>query len=131
MKNLKIAIIDDSFVDRRIIKSLIGLVSPHIHILEFSGAVEALEYFGKHFAHEEKLPDIVFLDIYMPLMSGWEYLKHYDKMKCDLQKQSRHYIYTASIDPEDLNYRHANVYGTYIKPFNKESILEITEANVR
>lgn len=131
MHRLLIALIDDDYVDRTINRTLISLVSPQIRTIEFSGAMEALTYLEQNAKLSSAIPDIVVLDINMPIMSGWDYLDQYNVIGPSLVKQPRHYIYTSSIDPKDLNYQHENVFGNFTKPFDKETIREIIESGTK
>jgi CheY-like chemotaxis protein len=131
VETLTIAIIDDDYIDRLISKKLIARISPGIKTIEFESASNALQYLSENADKETELPDVVLLDIRMPRMSGWDYLELYHKIEEYLIKQPKHYIYTSSIDPDDLNPHRDDIHGVYTKPFEDSSLLKIIESGMR
>ena len=68
------------------------------------------------------LPQVIFVDIYMPLMSGFEFLDAYEKLPLDLKNNCRTYIISSTIDDDDIvrARRDKNVISFQVKPINKE-----------
>lgn len=124
MNNISIAIIDDDQIDRTVIRRLVGSVSKAIKFIEFYSGIEALSYFSSNALQIQSIPDIIFLDIRMPVMDGWEYFEEYNKIEHLLVKKPRHYIYTSSINPRDM-YPKAGIHGHLIKPVGKADIIRI------
>ena len=122
--NISIAIIDDDLIDRTVIRRLVGSVSKTINFLEFDSGMETLGYLTKNALNRQNIPDIILLDVRMPVMDGWEYLAEYNKIEAQLIKKPRHYIYTSSINPRDL-YLQAGIQGNLTKPVGKEDIIRI------
>lgn len=46
--------------------------------------------------------DVMFLDLNMPVMDGWEFLNEFIKIKNNLNKKITLYVVSSSIDPRDL-----------------------------
>ena len=122
--NITIAIIDDDLIDRTVIRRLVSSVSKTIEFLEFDSGMEALSYLTNNAMQSRNIPDIILLDVRMPVMDGWEYLAEYHKIEAQLIKKPRYYIYTSSINPRDLHLQ-AGIHGNLTKPVGKEDIIRI------
>lgn len=75
-------------------------------------------------------PELIFLDLNMPKMNGWEFLDEYKNLNIP-GKKSMIYILTTSMNPDDKEraLQRAEVAGFFIKPLTKE-ILESIINNV-
>lgn len=70
-------------------------------LLIFNNGKEALEAFLKLANSEASFPEVVFLDIDMPIMDGWEFL---DNLSCvNFKKPITIYLVSSSINPADIN----------------------------
>jgi CheY-like chemotaxis protein len=75
-------------------------------------------------------PAILFLDINMPTLSGWEFMEQYEKFPEEVKQQLSIYILSSSIDLRDENKAKANKYikGFLSKPLHGDAILSIAGA---
>lgn len=117
-----VMIIDDNAIDlyvcsRMTIKNNFGK-----RVLEYSVATEALHYLQDNQDNFLELPQIIFVDIYMPLMSGFEFMKEYDKLPPALKNHCKVYIISSTIDNEDIVKSHSdkNVFSFQVKPITKD-----------
>jgi len=72
------------------------------HIKVAQGGREALEYLSNASQGDDyPRPDLIFLDINMPAMDGWEFLDHYKKMNKDRRGKVIVVMLTTSLNPDD------------------------------
>lgn len=98
-------IIDDDKIYVNLVKKIIEIKKLSKNLLIFKNGKEALDYFKPIFENltEDSLPDIIFLDLNMPVMDGWEFLGEFVKIKNNFNKKIVLYVVSSSIDPRDLD----------------------------
>lgn len=106
MKNpIKLAcLIDDDKIYVNLVKKIIEIKNLSENLIIFKNGKEALDYFRPILENlsEDKLPDIIFLDLNMPVMDGWEFLGEFIKIKNGFNKKITLYVVSSSIDSRDL-----------------------------
>ncbi|QAA81097.1 response regulator [Aequorivita sp. H23M31] len=129
-KKLKLVLlIDDSESDnfyhaRKIRKAGI---SDNIHMC-YSGEA-ALDYLRSELEGVHPQPTLIFLDINMPGMNGWEFLEEYEKLTVAQQGEVVLTMLSNSIDVRDKDKaaKYKTVRGYYSKPLNEEYLNSILE----
>jgi len=131
MNKLKnVLLIDDSesdnFYHSRKIKKL-G-ITDNIHIC-YSGE-EALEYLKSELDGIHPQPTLIFLDINMPGMNGWEFLEEYEKLELSQQGEVVLTMLSNSIDERDKlrAQKYKSVHGFYSKPLKEDYLTVILES---
>lgn len=71
------------------------------HIQVANDGVEALSFLKSCIAEHQKVPDIIFLDINMPRMNGWEFLEAYGKLPDTCRAKIVLVMLTTSLNPDD------------------------------
>ncbi|MCK0157274.1 response regulator [Cellulophaga sp. F20128] len=86
---------------------------------------EALDDLSATVKCGEKLPDIIFLDLNMPIMNGWEFLDEFTKLP--MEKRPRVYIVSFSIDKQDVQkaYTYEIVKDFIEKPLSFEILTDL------
>lgn len=127
-------IIDDDKIYVNLVKKIIEIKHLSENLLIFKNGLEALDYFKVILTNmsEEKLPDIIFLDLNMPVMDGWEFLGEFIKIKNNFDKKITLYVVSSSIDPRDLERAKSfNLITDYlIKPIELKKFEQIFEKNI-
>ncbi len=117
------------FLYQRTIKKLEIDVSVH-SALNGLEAIEFLTATGKFAEQEnERLPDLILLDINMPIMNGWEFLDKFMALPNNEKEKIIIVMITSSLNIDDKEKAESNPYlkGFINKPLKKEQLNEIIE----
>jgi two-component system chemotaxis response regulator CheY len=128
-QNPRVLIVDDDFVYRYAASKTIRATGLAGKIEECSNGIEALNYLKENICNSENLPDIIFLDINMPAMDGWEFLSEFNAMVSRISKTILIYIVSSSLDKSDLSRsKEINMVTDFlVKPVFKETFSKILQ----
>jgi CheY-like chemotaxis protein len=84
---------DDNFYHKMIIREVD--LAKNVEVAETG--FEALDLLKKG----THIPELIFLDINMPAMNGWEFLEEYKKLKAEQKAQIVIIMLTTSLNPAD------------------------------
>ncbi|WP_142685067.1 response regulator [Chitinophaga polysaccharea] len=123
-----IFIVDDDPIHQQIAKIMIERQAISSHIRVFSDAQDVLDFLRENAVDVQALPDLILLDLNMPVMDGWEFLEEYAVFQDQLPKQIRIFVLTSSIDEKDKERVNAYsfVTGYLTKPLSKEIIAHLS-----
>ena len=123
-----IFLIDDdglvNFLNQEIIKDSY----PDKNVSSFESATDALESLKEILkTSTSALPQLILLDINMPVMDGWEFLDEFEQLPKNLLKNCKVIIHTSSIDPRDIAKAksYSSVINYLTKPLTANSLSKI------
>ena len=116
---------DDNFIHERAIKKN---DVENIVVTKTTG-MDALEYLKSNKDNKNPHPELIFLDINMPGMNGWEFLQAYSRLDEELQSRAIIIMLTTSEYPDDVaRAKTWDFVSDFItKPLTKEIMKDITE----
>ena len=128
MKQIKkITLIDDDDIFVFLTKKTIELTKLVELIQVFENGLDALNFLKENKYNIDSLPEIILLDLSMPIMNGWQFLDEYIKLNPYIGKKITIYICSSSISHDDITRAKAiNAVSDYIiKPINKGKLIEL------
>lgn len=94
-------IIDDDPISILVCETMLRKADFVVSIHSFNQAEEGLAFLKTRFNTGEGLPDFIFLDVQMPGMDGWDFLKKYSTLP-NLPAKAPHVVMLSALsDPED------------------------------
>lgn len=120
-------LIDDNEIDNLINQKMLeasGIVDTIFMHTSAKGALEFLKNIEKLSSDGTGMPEVIFLDIDMPLMDGFQFLDEFDKLSDYIKKHCSIIMLTSSINPQDLSKaKKSNFVKKYInKPLTQEAL---------
>jgi CheY-like chemotaxis protein len=93
----------------------------------FDNGYDALVFLKENMDNVDTLPDVILLDLSMPIMDGWQFLEAYVKIHTVIGKKIIIYICSSSISPDDINRAKAiSEFSDFIiKPMTKDKLIEM------
>jgi CheY-like chemotaxis protein len=124
-----IFLIDDDPIFVYLTRRIIASIDRQCRINEFTDGELAIRYLEEICDKPELLPDIIFMDISMPVMDGWEFLNEYSLLRPKIKKDIALFIVSSSISPQEVerSKSFSTVSDFLIKPLERGKIVEIID----
>lgn len=102
MKN--VLLVDDDSIFQFLGKSILGRLGiPKDEVHTALNGEQALNLFNDYYAGTQALPDVILLDLNMPVMDGFGFLEAFRRLNIPNKDQVKIIIVTSSASPDDVN----------------------------
>ncbi len=123
----RIWVIDDDVIYQVIINKLIEKSHLFSESTTYKNGKEAIDSLNEIAENTALVPDIILLDINMPIMDGWEFMEEMKQIKPKIDKKIKTYIVSSSIALEDKrkSKQFSDIFDYISKPITVEDIKKI------
>ena len=127
----RVFIIDDDPIHQRIAQIMISKHNLFDEYFSYTEAQKALDFLQENKKNGETLPDVILLDLNMPVIDGWDFLETFETLVKEFKKGIRVFIVSSSVDEKDVlrSKTYVAVKGFISKPLSPDIIRSIKEAN--
>jgi len=125
----KVMIVDDDSLDRIILHKTLTQVALADEIIEADSGMKALDLLTADSMEHRLFPDLIFLDVNMPAMDGFQFLDIFTQLSRDYSSRCRIILVCALDRATDRKkaMEYDCVIGYYLKPLSEKTLLELKE----
>ncbi|NNF02001.1 MAG: response regulator [Bacteroidia bacterium] len=109
-KHANVLLVDDNEIDNFINERMITSSNFSSKVTVKDSADSALAYLIEHKDDLENLPEVIFLDLNMPVKDGFAFLDEFDKLDASIKENTKIVVLSSSISPDDINKASINPY---------------------
>lgn len=122
-------IIDDDPIFVYSTKRIMKEVNFSEEVIVYNNGQDAIEGLQELINEGKKIPPVIFLDLNMPIMNGWEFLDEFTQIPNHNRGDVTIYVISSSVDPRDLEkIKTYNVINNYIlKPVVREDLQTVLQ----
>ena len=124
-----VLLVDDSEIDVLVNRRLIELTLFASNITVTTTAEEALHFLREECASSESAPDWIFLDMYLPMMNGFDFIEEFKSLPDFITGKSKIIILSVFQNQEKLQkvFEYKFVAGQLDKPLTQKALKDIAE----
>jgi CheY-like chemotaxis protein len=125
-----VLLIDDNETDNLISRKILEITGYASKINICTSGVSALQYLEERIDKADELPDVLFLDINMPIVDGFVFLLEFEKLAKKMPKDIEIIVLSSSDSQEDITKMagHPRVVKFITKPISSTAIHSLIEA---
>lgn len=123
----KILCVDDDPITLMLCRKVITRANFSRHTDSAQNGEDALHYFDNLILqeNEEEFPELIFLDLNMPVMGGWEFLDNFSNSYAHFFPNTKVIVLSSTIDPQDV--QNAKTYPMVLDFMSKPITMEMLE----
>lgn len=125
----RLFLVDDDHIFLMIMKRMIIQADAVESVDSFENGADIFEYLKSNLSQPDALPEIILLDLNMPIMDGWQFLDAYREIQDQIARNIRIYILSSSNFEEDIRraVEYPMVTEYLVKPLDPEKLQEILQ----
>lgn len=125
---INLLVIDDDDINIFIIKKIVEKADLNINMVSKGNGQQAIEYIKESIANPEQFPNLMLIDINMPIMNGWEFIEAYQML--NVEQSVDMYILSSSVYENDIEKTKSYnlVKGFISKPLSIDRLKELVNA---
>jgi CheY-like chemotaxis protein len=126
-----LCVIDDDDVYQFTVKKMVQKAGVANKIISFRDGEKAILFFEEIIqkSNKDEFPDVILLDINMPIMDGWEFIENYLLLKPKIGKKILIYMVSSSVHEADVVKANSisEISDYIVKPITRENMFEIVK----
>ncbi len=122
---VNLLVIDDDDINIFIIKKIVEKTGLNINMVSKGNGQLAIDYIKEILLIPSEFPQLMLIDINMPIMNGWEFVEAYQKL--EVERTVEMYILSSSVYENDIEKTksYPSVKGFISKPLSIERLKEL------
>lgn len=122
-------VVDDDPIFAFGIQRMMTILEFSKNTMTFENGEDAIKFLTPLMKDSRALPDMILLDVNMPIMNGWEFLDEFTKIRTVHSRKVIIYVVSSSVDPRDVEKasKYEVVTDYVVKPITIESLKNLKE----
>ena len=124
-------IVDDDDIYTRLLKKSIAKLNLASTVNSFENGKVALESLHEQLDSNGSVPDVILLDVNMPVVDGWGFIEEYSEISTTALSNTDVYFVSSSIASEDRQkaVKYKEVKDYIVKPIDAITLVKIIDAH--
>lgn len=129
----KILLIDDDTINNFIVLNKLNNIGLSEEAVSVLNGQEGIEYLNKCILENLHFPELILLDINMPILDGWGFLAEFEKFEKYHQQKTEIYMVSSSVYNEDIekSKEYPEIKMFISKPLSKEKLTNIIQSRIQ